>query len=1048
MSLSALESPHITAMQQVGSNVVVDVAAPAGARLVRLESRTRLGAGSWTPRAIARPDGKGGTLRFTLPNRTAIELLRVTAAEQDDLPEGFYQGTNEFAGSVSSAAASGLYPGINYGTTEDTTAGPGSNPGTGSGAVRTVAESDIWRVAGNRVYFFNLLRGLQVIDIESPDHPVLRGTLNLPAAGEQMYLLDNEVVVLLIQANCYFGLQQSQVLVVSAKEPQPRIISRLSVDGYITESRMVGTALYVATQTYQTEQRQGQTVYTAGTELNSFDLSDPAAAKPVGKLWYPGYNSVVAATDRLFFVVNQSEGNWTRSLIHTVDITAPTGEMAAYVDIQAAGVIRDKFKLDYQGTRFTCISEETSDTRRTRLETFFLADPRAAGPISLRKLGEVKLAERESLFGTRFDGDKAYIVTFQRIDPLFIVDLSDATRPRIVSELLVPGFSTYIQPLGDRLVTIGTETNRVAVSLFDVRDPAKPNLLSRVLLGNSYSWSESVWNEKAVSILPEDHLILVPYSGDTTNGYAARVQLIELEENQLKARGMIERTMEARRATLHRDRIYAVSARELLVVEASDRDHPQVKEALDLSWSVDRVLVKGNFLLELSSQARWWGAQTLSQLRVARMTEPDRAVATLTLSNLPIVGAVLRGGVLHLAQSAVAQGRWYPLMLAETGAAGADNPDPGPMALFTTIDVGDPSSPRILGQQTAKLPSFAGGTWQALWPKAGEDLLVWFVSGGFSGYPGPIGIFPGGAAVDAMIWPGWWYSTKPTTVALDVRNPAAIQVDSVVELGKDTWSGVSAAVEAEGLIFFSHSESEIIEDALNPDKTTTGGARDAISPSGAFLGDIPYRYALWRQKHRLDVVDFADSRNPTVRDSASLPGALKGISAKGQLLYTLDQELDATGAPTGKYGVSALAYDGVSAHRVDVIPSVNQWMPIVQVTGENLWFSRPVANADQMVTGSLLETWRLSGAGKWEKRGSFAFPTQLQLLVQRGDLLVAFAQTTSLLDASDPAALKEVGRNEFPSCGYGDINQGDGTLDQGFWIPMGDYGLSFVPRSR
>ena len=70
----------------------------------------------------------------------------------------------------------------------------------------------------------------------------------------------------------------------------------------------------------------------------------------------------------------------------------------------------------------------------------------------------------------------------------------------------MPGWSTYIEPLGDRLVTIGVnDTNdwRVAVSLFDVQDAAKPALLGKVPLGVDNSWSEATFDEKAFSVLPD-----------------------------------------------------------------------------------------------------------------------------------------------------------------------------------------------------------------------------------------------------------------------------------------------------------------------------------------------------------------------------------------------------------------------------------------------------------------------------------------------------------------------------------------------------------------
>ena len=1036
----AAEMPTISSVRQDGSNVVVDVQVPAGLRVVRLESRSRLASGAWAPRAISRSDGQGGHTRFTLPNRQDIELMRVSALEADSLPASFYQGTNEFAGVVTGSGFSVLYPGSSTGGTEDSTSpNAGSGGNTSGGTARTVAESDIWRVDGDRIYFFNALRGLQVIDIANPDQPLLRGTLALPAAGEQLYVLEDQVVVLLVQANCFFGSQQSQILLVSTKEEQPQVIGRLAVDGYLGESRMVGTALYVAAQTYEISSDRGQTVYSCGTRLHSFDLSRPAAPRAVGTLWYPGYNSVVAATDRLFFVVNQEPGDWTRSVVHCVDITSPSGELADYVTIRPRGIIRDKFKLDYQGTRFTCISEEVTDLRRTRLETFFLADPRSDGPISLRKEGDLGLAERESLFATRFDGDKAYIVTFQRIDPLFIVDLSKPANPKVVSELLVPGFSTFIQPLGDRLVTVGSETNRVAVSLFDVANPAKPSLLSRVLLGDSYSWSESLWNEKAVSILPEQQLILVPYSGDTTGGYASRVQLIDLLPRELKARGQISRTMEPRRATLHKDRIYSISSRELLVVGAANRDEPEVKQALDLGWSVDRVLTQGDYLLELSSQARWWGSQTLTQLRIALAARAERAVATLTLSNLPIVGAALRGGILQVAQAPVSYYGWGIYLETTAGASNPGVDDPNLRALFTAIDVADPLHPRVVGQTQAILPTPAGTDWQPLW--LSEKLLVWFGrgAGGF-GYLNPVGVFPGAAADMAVPWWGWRSVVKPVLVALDVSRPEQPVVRSVSSPGRDNWWGVTPGFASGSLIYFGHQESEAIEDpAITPKQEA--GASAVRDPA------FPYPVYQWRQRHFLNVVDYSDPQNPTWREAIGLPGALQGISRQGQLLYTRDQQVDAkTSLATGTNALSVLAYDGVAAHWVDSILLDGNWVLPIEVIGESVLVSRAVTRPDASTTG-LLETWTVLPAGKWDRSGSLPLPSPVQVLVTRDRLLVCLDQTVRLLDVSNPAALQEVGRSNGPWCWWGDLTKGDGTLAGGFWIPMGDYGATFIGRN-
>ena len=119
------------------------------------------------------------------------------------------------------------------------------------------------------------------------------------------------------------------------------------------------------------------------------------------------------------------------------------------------------------------------------------------------KLGELEIGMGERLRATRFADKLVYVVTFFQIDPLWVVDLSNPATPRITGSVDVPGWSTFIQPLDHQLVTVGIETNHVAVSLFDVANPAAPALLSRVRLGENYSWSEANWDEKAFTVLPD-----------------------------------------------------------------------------------------------------------------------------------------------------------------------------------------------------------------------------------------------------------------------------------------------------------------------------------------------------------------------------------------------------------------------------------------------------------------------------------------------------------------------------------------------------------------
>ena len=108
----------------------------------------------------------------------------------------------------------------------------------------------------------------------------------------------------------------------------------------------------------------------------------------------------------------------------------------------------------------------------------------------LQQVGQVDgLGRGERIFAVRFLGETAYVVTFEQIDPLYVIDLSDPERPETKGELKIPGFSTYLHPLDDGLLLgVGVDgdddgaTGGAVVSLFDVSDPSDPVRLDKMSL--------------------------------------------------------------------------------------------------------------------------------------------------------------------------------------------------------------------------------------------------------------------------------------------------------------------------------------------------------------------------------------------------------------------------------------------------------------------------------------------------------------------------------------------------------------------------------------
>lgn len=132
---------------------------------------------------------------------------------------------------------------------------------------------------------------------------------------------------------------------------------------------------------------------------------------------------------------------------------------------------------------------------------------------SLSIVGSVQgMGLTERIYAVRFRGEEAYVVTFRRIDPFHVLDLSDPEDPSLEGELKLPGFSSYLHSLdGDRVLGVGEEDGRVKLVVFDVADPTDPTILtSRVL---DARWSAVSRTHHAFLRDPRHGVFFLPTAG-------------------------------------------------------------------------------------------------------------------------------------------------------------------------------------------------------------------------------------------------------------------------------------------------------------------------------------------------------------------------------------------------------------------------------------------------------------------------------------------------------------------------------------------------------
>ena len=138
---------------------------------------------------------------------------------------------------------------------------------------------------------------------------------------------------------------------------------------------------------------------------------------------------------------------------------------------------------------------------------------------ALQQTGRVGgLGKGERIYAVRFVGDIGFVVTFRQVDPLYTLDLADRTAPRVVGELKIPGFSSYLHPIGgDLLIGVGQDadptgrTRGAQVSLFDVSNLADPRRLHQRSLG-PYAYTQAESDHRAFLYWAPTKLLVLPFS--------------------------------------------------------------------------------------------------------------------------------------------------------------------------------------------------------------------------------------------------------------------------------------------------------------------------------------------------------------------------------------------------------------------------------------------------------------------------------------------------------------------------------------------------------
>ena len=300
--------------------------------------------------------------------------------------------------------------------------------------------------------------------------------------------------------------------------------------------------------------------------------------------------------------------------IHTFDISQP-GETTYAGSGRVDGTILDQFSIsEYEGVVRVATTTgqwgrwwmENPEPMENHVITLSHALDVDTGKTRLLEMGRVDgIAYNETIWSARFVEDRAYIVTFENMDPLWTIDLSNPTSPTIMGELKVPGVSTYIHPLSDEAILtiglgpadeetgLGLDWSNTRLSLFNVSnfsDPQETQTLSLSPVedptdGWAWAWSEATWEHKAFQYWAPKGMLAVPlntyrydYYYDEDGHYhyeydwVSKLMIVNITEEGMELHGEVDHSQfydteeyhwwssyNIRRSIFMGDYIYAIS---------------------------------------------------------------------------------------------------------------------------------------------------------------------------------------------------------------------------------------------------------------------------------------------------------------------------------------------------------------------------------------------------------------------------------------------------------------------------------------------------------
>jgi len=417
--------------------------------------------------------------------------------------------------------------------------------------VEGVYEADIVKTDGKYIYFI-LASKIVIVEAYPAENAEVLCEIELNGNLEGMYIMEDILVII----ETVYGYSESEeqyiyetrthVKVYDVEDRETPVLTQdVSVDGNYINSRMIGDHVYVITNktTYGTDdetdlpnvylgentmeipaeeilhspEEPGGRQFTTVLSFNVRDLEEDVEHLSCATILTSWMSNIYVSQDNIYITGTKwysEEDCQETTSIHKIHLDA--GELDYVASGRVPGRLLNQFSMDEHDGYFrvaTTIGQVWQSGEDTSFNHLYVLDEK------LNIVGKLEnLAPGESIYSARFMDGRCYLVTFRKVDPFFVIDLSKPHAPKVLGELKITGYSDYLHPYDENhIIGIGKETEDglnqgVKISLFDVSNVSNPREIAKFEIGDRGTHSPVLNDHKALLFDKARNLLVIPVS--------------------------------------------------------------------------------------------------------------------------------------------------------------------------------------------------------------------------------------------------------------------------------------------------------------------------------------------------------------------------------------------------------------------------------------------------------------------------------------------------------------------------------------------------------